>query len=302
MKVLTNTKKSLQIFIGGIGLFFKKGMFLRSAALAYYSVFALPPMLVLVVNMFNRLNIDGRKSEYIYNEISNLIGEQSADSLKSSVDQIDFFSSGGWQVYASGIILLVTATTVFSVIQKGFNHIFEVQAAPTTWQGVVHFLFSRFLSLSLIIGLGFLMILSLLLDIILNVFKEVLFSSVLTEWMITFTGNVLIPLLLLSLFFSVMFAILPDVKLRFRQVLPIGIYTAILFVAGKYAISFYVSSADYNTVYANAASLVIVLVWCFYGTSLLFLGCTSLKAKMDLEHQQEKTVSYASKTTPNETY
>jgi len=293
MNLVNNVKKGVQTIVSGTQIFFGKGMMTRSAALSYYSVFALPPMLVIIINVFNKINIGGRRTEYVFNEIAAFAGESTAQSLENMVSQIKFFSEGGWEVYLSGALLIITATTVFAVIQESFNHIFEVKAEPSTWQGILKYLVSRILSLSLILGLAFLMLMSLVFDILLNIVKEYMFSAEWTEWLVTILGNVIIPLLLLSVFFSLMFKILPDVNLTFKHVWPSGLFTAILFIAGKYGIGYYVTNASYDSLYSNAASLVIILVWSYYGTSLLFIGCATLKARIDRKGILTNTSDFA---------
>lgn len=292
MNTIQRIKRSWSVLKKTLAIFFDKGMMTQSAALAYYAIFSLPPMLVIVVRLINQFSLDNSNT-YVFEVMSSYIGEKSASALEEAITAISLFDESGWQVMLSGVLVLFTATTVFSVIQSGYNEIFEVKAELSTWQSIGQFLISRIISLSLILGLSFLLIISFALDIGLNVVKSVLVEEYISHWVFAVIGNVLIPFGLLSMFFALTFVALPDVRMSLSRVWPSALFTAFLITIGKYFISYYISTVEYDSVYSGATSFIVIMVWCYYGAAILFLGCAHLRSYLEEQDLEIKAASYS---------
>lgn len=253
-----------------------------SAALSYYTVFSLAPMLLLIISMvsifFGKEAFEGE----LYGQLSGLLGKQAALQLQELVKNAAISNKSTTAATVGVLTLLIGATGVFAEIQDSINYIWSIKSKPQ--KGWLQYLKNRFLSFSLIIALGFLLIVSLgvnsLVDLlsgrIENYFPQI--SAVLVSGL-----NNLLVLLIISALFTVIFKVLPDGHVRWKECMVGAAFTAVLFAIGKFAISFYLGKSDLGATYGTSASIVILLTWIYYSSIILYFGAefTKVYAKSD---------------------
>ena len=247
-----------------------------SGSLAYYTVFSMAPLLVVIIALcgffLEREAVEGK----IYAVLQGFVGQDTAAQLQELVKNAAIDNSGIAAVV--GIVtLLVGATTVFAEIQDSINSIWGLKPKPK--RGWLKFIQNRFLSFSVIISLGFLLLVSLLVTGLIEGLMSGLQQRFPDVAVITFyIINILITLTVSTLIFAVIFKVLPDAQIRWRDVMTGALITAVLFMLGKFAISLYISQTKIGSTYGAAGSLAVLLVWIYYSSIILYIGAEFTRA------------------------
>lgn len=249
-----------------------------SAALAYYTIFSLAPLFLILLFLggffLGREAIEGS----VYSQAAGFIGKESALQLQTMVKSAALDGSkSNFAIIAGLITLLIGATTVFSEIQDSINQIWGLKPKPG--KGIMSFLMTRLLSFGVIASLGFLLLVSLGVSTAMDALNSTLvehFPQITV--MFFYILNVVLTFIITTAIFTVIFKVLPDANVRLRDVISGAIATSILFMLGKFGISFYISQADIGKTYGAAGSLVILLVWIYYSAAILYFGAEFTKA------------------------
>ena len=240
------------------------------AALAYYTVFSLVPFLVVVIALIGLVLGQEAAQSAILSHIATLVGDQSAAAIKDMIQRADQPSTGLVATGLAVVTLLFGASGVFGQLQDALNTVWGVE--PKEGRGVWGFIKDRFLSFVAVLGTGFLLLVSLLLSSALAVFGN---------W---FSGLLPLPEALLHLFnfalsfvvvtglFALIFKVLPDAKVAWRDVWVGALLTAALFTIGKYALGLYLGKSNVASAYGAAGSLVLILLWVYYSAQILLYG------------------------------
>lgn len=245
--------------------------FKLSASLAYYTVFSIGPMLLLMMSLaslfFGQEAIEGK----IFGELNGLLGASAAAQVQQIIKNITFSGKTNFALVASIVTLLIGATTVFIEIQDSINMIWKLKAKPK--KGWLAFLKNRLLSSSLIISLGFLMIVTLVVNGAIEAFMEMVgrYFSQLTEVLMIII-NLIISFFVITILFGIMFKFLPDAKIRWKHVRTGAVFTALLFMVGRYLIGLYIRQTGTESTYGAAGSIVVILVWIYYSAVILYIG------------------------------
>ena len=213
----------------------------------------------------------------IYRQLVSFVGDDSAKQLQDIIKNASLSGKSVTAAVIGGITLLIGATAIFSEIQDSVNDIWGIKPKPK--KGWLQFLKNRALSFSIIAGLGFLLLVSLGVNTVVDAFNAKLqrmFPNVAVA--VFYVVNMLITLVIVSLIFAVIFKVLPDADIKWRDVAGGAIATALLFMLGKAAISFYISKSNVGSTYGAAGSLVILLVWVYYSSIILYFGAEFTKA------------------------
>jgi len=248
-----------------------------SASLAYYTVFSLAPMLIIIISVFNFLLGDQVVEGRIYDQINDLVGTDAALQVQDTIRNMKLHKESTFVQIVSIVALLIGATGVFGEIQDSLNKIWGLKLKERTkvwWKMILN----RILSFSLIISLGFVLVVSLILNAVIAGIGSYL------ENLITGAGktiiptvNVLLSIIINMLLFSTIFKILPDAKIKWKDVLVGSLITSILFTIGKWVIGYYLGSSDMANMYGAAGSVIIILVWTYYSAAILYLGASFTK-------------------------
>ncbi|MGZ5285870.1 MAG: YihY/virulence factor BrkB family protein [Flavisolibacter sp.] len=248
--------------------------FKLSASLSYYTIFALGPLLFIIISLSGFFYGNEAMQGRIYEQLKGLIGNDAALQVQNIIANAsqDYDSITGAIIGA--VILFIGATGVFTEIQSSINYIWSVKAKPK--RGWLKYLGDRLLSFSLVVGLGFLLMVSLIMNALMSVVNtRVLKRFPDIEYIDLF--NSLIILVIITSLFAVIYKILPDARIAWKDAWVGSTFTAILFLIGKFLIGFYMGNSNIGVVYGAAASIVVILVWVYYSSMILYFGAEFTK-------------------------
>lgn len=273
MKKIKNILKNLKDSFSGF--FDDRGLKL-SASLAYYTVFSLPSLLFMLIGLgaliFGKDAIQGE----IFGSIKGVVGPEAAKDIEQMLQKTSINKTNIWATIIGGILLIFTATGVFAEIQDSINFIWGLRPKPK--KGLMSLVINRLISFSMILVLGFILMVSLMLSAILATFTEKI-KAILSDNIVNlfFIFDYAVMLVVICSLFAAIFKLLPDAKIKFKEVLPGAIFTSILFFIGKYAISFYLEKYGNVKVYGPASSLILIILWVYYSAIILYLGAEFTK-------------------------
>lgn len=248
-----------------------------SGSLAYYTVFSMGPLLVVIIALCGIFLGREAAQGQIYAQLASFVGPDTAQQLQEIIKNAFVGGKSNVAAVVGIITLLIGATTVFGDIQDSINKIWGLKAKPK--KGWLKMLRNRFLSFSVIASLGFLLLVSLgisaIIEALMNSFQAK-FPGVAV--VVVYIINLLLTLSITTVIFSVIFKVLPDARIKWKDVIAGAVTTAILFMLGKFGISFYISKANVGSTYGTAGSLVILLLWVYYSAIILYFGAEFTKA------------------------
>lgn len=248
-----------------------KDPFRQSAVIAYYAVFSIPGLLVLVISIAGYFFGNESVNQNILEQISSTMGSETADQISEILIKSTQSKSTFWGSAIGIIILLVGSTAVFVELQTTLNLIWQVEVIPK--KGILKILKARLFSFGLILAIAFLLMVSLAVSTGL---------SSMGNWMRTYTYgymisffnvfNFIFSLAIISILFALMFKILPDAKIKWKHVWLGSVVTGILFTIGQTILAYYFSTANPASVYGVAGSVILILLWVSYSSMILFFG------------------------------
>jgi membrane protein len=241
------------------------------AALAFYTVFSLAPLLIVVITVAGLIFDPETVRSQLMSQFQGLIGADGADLISTMVAATREQHQRGIMATGLGLVaLLFGALGVFGQLQDAFNTIWEVQ--PREDAGIMRLVQRRLLSLTMVLGLSFLLIVSLVLSALLASVSE-LMGRIMPGFDILLTvANILLSLGILTVLFALMFKYLPDAEIPWRKIWIGAGMTAVLFLIGQFLIGLYLGNTDVGSAFGAAGSLVILLLWVYYSTQILFFG------------------------------
>lgn len=274
MKVV---KKAWKILYQAWNCFLEDGCMKFAASLSYYTLFAVAPLLIIIISIvggiFGRDAIQGT----VYEEIRMLVGSEAALQIQSIIANLQQTQNTTMGTIIGAIVLFIGATGVFTEIQGSINFIWSVRAKPKkSW---LKYIINRLLSFVLVLALGFLLLLSQIASALLAVLGDKL-----TEFFPNYTVhlinliNVIVMLCSLTSLFMVIYKVLPDAIISWRDALIGAVFTTLLFLAGRYLIGFYMGRSNLDVTYGTAASIIIILSWVYYSSIILYFGAEFTKA------------------------
>ena len=253
-----------------------------SAALSYYTIFSLAPMLLVIISVLSIFMEKSAIQGELFGQIQGLVGENAAVQLQEIIRNAQVSNKSGVAAAIGIGTLLIGATGVFAEMQDSINYIWSIKSKPK--KGWLQYLRNRLLSFSLILTLGFLLIVSLGANAIVDVLSsrlEQYFSE--ASVVLFYVINMALVLTVITSLFTVIFKVLPDGDLRWKECLVGAGFTAVLFLIGKFAISYYLGQSNLGATYGTSASIVILLTWIYYSSIILYFGAefTKVYAKLD---------------------
>jgi membrane protein len=269
-------KRYLRILKGAGEAFIEDNCIKLSAALSYYTIFAIGPLLVIVISLlglfFGQDAVRGR----LFGQIQGLVGTDAAKQIQDIIQNIQQTESGTIGTIIGTVILIIGATGIFTEIQDSINFIWSLRAKPK--RGLIKLLVNRLLSFSLIISLGFLLLVSLVVSTLMDLLSDRL-TRIFPEptVYIFYVLNHLMVFIIISVLFAIIFKVLPDGKIKWKDALVGASFTAVLFLIGKAAIGFYIGNSTLGVTYGAAASIIIILSWVYYTSIILYFGAEFTK-------------------------
>ena len=253
--------------------FIKEDTFTQSAALAYYMVFSLPPMLLIIFWTVGLWYKEAIVREAVFDEFGVLIGQDGAKQLMTTIEGLSS-SKPTWGAAIIGMVtLLFMISTVFVTIKQELNRIFEVEVNKSLKQGIWMMLLDRFLSIAMLSVFGLILTLSMVVSAIITSFSEMIKDWIgdYTEWLM-FINSVAVNLIVLTLLFALTYRYMPDSRLKWSDTWFGAFFTAILFVAGKALIAFFIANSQAANFYEAAGSILVLMLWVFYTSAIFYFG------------------------------
>jgi len=242
-----------------------------AAALAYYSLFSLAPLVLIAVAVAGLVFGHQAAEGELYSQVAGLIGDASAKALQEIVARMNQEQGGGVVATIVGVAtLLFGATGVFAQLQDSMNTIWKARS-PTT-NGLLDFLRVRLLSFSMVLGIGFLLLVSLVLSAVLSALGDYLGTFLPGGAAVGHALNATVSLAVVTVLFAMIFKFLPDTRVAWKDVVLGALVTSFLFTIGKFAIGFYLAKASVASSYGAAGSVVILLLWVYYSALILYFG------------------------------
>ena len=246
----------------------------RGAAIAFYTVTSIAPVLLIVVAIAGLAFGRDAAQNAITEQLSGLMGRQTAEVLQTAVASAASKSSGVVATIIGIITLMVTASGVFGEMQTALNVIWKAKPEGTTVSRLIR---ARAASLRLVAALGFLLMVSLVVSTLLTAFGNYL-NSILPFGQVILTGlNVVVSLVLISFLFAAIYKVLPDRNLEWGDVVVGAIVTGVLFTIGKSLISWYIGSSAVASSFGAAGALIVLLLWVYYSAQIFLLGAEFTK-------------------------
>ncbi len=242
-----------------------------AAALAYYTIFSLSPLLIIAIAIAGAVFGEEAARGEIVSQIQGLVGKEGAVFIQAAIENASKpQAGGGFASLVSIAILLFGASGLFAQLQDALNTIWEVQPDPK--QGVASFIRTRFLSFSMVLGIGFLLLVSLVISAGLAAFVSYLSNLLPSVASLLQIANFVLGFVVTTILFGLIYKFLPDVKITWSDVLIGAAITSLLFSLGRYLLGMYLGNSSFGSTYGAAGSLVVILAWVYYAAQILFFG------------------------------
>ncbi len=274
-------KDIVEVFKITYNEWYKKDPFRQSAVIAYYSIFSIPGLLVLIITIAGYFLGKNVVNQHIMEQIAGTMGEDTANNISGMLTAVSKSKSTVAGTILGIGILIFGATGVFVELQKSLNQVWQVKSAPQN--GFFEFLKARFFSFGLILGIAFLLLISLVVSAALTAFENAIkFNTSGFMVIVFYILNFIFSFVVISGLFALMFKILPDANIKWKYVWLGSIVTGLLFTIGKTALAYYFGKVQPATVYGAAGSIILILLWVSYSSMILFFGAefTAAYAKM----------------------
>lgn len=257
-------------------LWMKDNAFTYAGSLAFYTLFSLAPTVIIAVMVIGIVLGEDAAQGQIVAQFQDVMGREAAQVVERAVSQSRIQESGIWPSLLGFGALLVGATTVFSQMQHSLNIIWGVTAKPSR-NGILILLKSRLFSLMVVLAIGFVLLVSLLSGVALRAALTFTAQFLPGIKLLLSSAEFILSLGMIALLFATIFKVLPDVILRWRDVLAGAVVTAVLFSLGRYGISVYLAYTATASAYGAAGSIVLILLWVYYSSLILLYGAAFTK-------------------------
>lgn len=260
-----------------------------AAALAYYTVFSLAPLIIIILGIAGFFLGQDVAGSYLLQQVEALIGPAGAEVFQSIIENASQPSSSITATLIGVATLIFGATGVFAQLQDALDTVWGV--VPKPGKGVKRIIETRFTSLTMILGIGFLLLVSLVISAALAAVDDLLFGSLPGALIIGRVVNFVVSFGVITLLFAMIYKVLPDVEIEWSDVWVGAAVTALLFAIGKFLLGFYLGNQSFGSTYGAAGSILIILLWVYYSAQILLFGA---------EFTQVYAKRYGSKLVPDE--
>lgn len=271
------TKKTFQKFIDDNPLDY-------AAIIGFYTIFSLPAVLIITIRIAGAaFGQDAVRGE-VANQVGGIVGRNSAEQVQNIIENASQSEASTIGTVVGVLVMIFSATTVFVALQDSLNAMWKVKAKVE--KGWLKLVVGRLLSLALVVSFGFLLLVSLSVDVVLGLVYDFLRQELsgVAVYLVTI-GNMLVSMVIATVIFAAIFKVLPDAKIRWPNVWVGAVVTSILFTLGKFVLNIYFQHDPLADTYGAAGSLVLILVWVYY-TSIIFLLGAEFTQVYSEEHDQ----------------
>ena len=260
-----------------------------SASLSYFTIFSLPPLLIIIIFLCGIFfGTEAVKGE-IFGQINGLVGNEAALQIQEMIKNVKLSNSNAFAATIGVITLLIGASGVFAEMQDSINFIWGLKAKPK--KGLIKFIKNRLMSFSMIGSMGFLLLVGLIINSVMDVMSKRL-EGIFPHMTVTlfYVLNIVVVFIIIALLFTVIFRTLPDGRVAYKDAMTGASFTALLFILGKFAIGAYLGSSAIASTYGVAGSLIVILLWVYYSAIILYFGA---------EFTKVYAINYGNKIIPN---
>jgi membrane protein len=264
----------------------------QAAALAYYTVFSLVPMLIIIIWISSIFYDPAKVQGELLVRLNEVLGPKAVDQIKEVMTNTKFDNTSGWAKALGIITLILTATGIFTEIQDSINTIWGLKAKPK--KGFIKLVLNRVMSFSLLISLGFVLAVSLLINAVISalIFRvQYYFPDI--PVMVFYIINQAIIFISISGLFSAIFKVLPDAKIALKDVLAGAVISTIFFMMGKYLMGYYLDKNATISAYGSAGSVIIILLWVYFSSIVIYFGAEFTQAYLKLKNRHIEPNEYA---------
>lgn len=259
-----------------------KDPFRESAVIAYYSIFSLPGLLVVILSIAGYFFGNAAANDYMSEQFKSTMGADTAEQIRSMIIQSSESNKSIWAAIIGVVTILVGATGVFAQFQESLNKIWEVKADGTK-SGIWNVIRVRLFSFGLIVSVAFLLIVSLVISAGISAFGNWVSSNFSDSLLVVLqVVNSIMSLIVLSVLFSLLFKVLPDAKVEWKHVWIGSLVTSFLFNIGKFALGLYFAKASPGDGYGTAGSIILIMLWVSYSSMIVLYGAEFTRAYADL--------------------
>ena len=253
--------------------FFDSNCLKLSASLAFFTIFSIPGLLIIIIWLSNffygREVIEGT----LYNQIESFVGHAAAINIQETIRNAQTSGESYLATIVGMISLIFGATSVFAEIQDSINRIWHLKAKPKKGYGLIKMIFTRLISFSIIVTLGFILLVSL----IINGTMEYLLDNLMAIYpqvtvVLAYILNLVITFFITAFIFAAIFKVLPDARIKWRHVWVGAFVTAIVFMLGRFVIGYYLGHNKMSSAYGAAGSVIVILLWVYFSAMILYLG------------------------------
>ena len=257
-----------------------KDPFMQSAVIAYYAIFSIPGLLVMVIFIGSLFFKSDVITDNLTTQISSIMGVETARQIQDMIISVNKTDKSVLATIIGIITVLVGATGVFVELQKALNVIWEVKAKPR--KAIFAMIRTRLFSFGMILSIGFLLLISITITTIIAIMSH----WVISHWpnivlIIFYVINFIISFGVVMFLFALLYKILPDAKIQWKHIWLGSVLTAFLFILGKTIIGFYLSKTNPGSLYGAAGSIVLILLWVSYSSMIFFYGAEFTRAYAD---------------------
>lgn len=244
-----------------------------AATTAFFAIFSIAPILIIIISVFGIFTNDAVIRTKLFNELSNLVGSDSSRLLQTAIDNYSISEKSGPGALIGGVIFLISATTLFSIMQNSINYIWRVRVKSKLKLNVLKFLRDRLFSFGLILSLGLVLLISLVIDASMSLFQDWLASQFNPEF-ITLINlfKTIFSLMITITVFTLIYRFLPDIAVKWEASWFAATFASVLFFIGKYLISLFIGQSQLGIIYGAASSFVVILLWIYYVSLIFYFG------------------------------
>lgn len=271
--VWNKTKSTWVIFRKAFIQFIANNPVNLAATTAYFAIFSLAPILIIIISVFGHFTGDETVSAKLFEELNLFIGPENTQFLAKAIQNYQLKENSGLGAIIGGGFFLISATTLFSVVQDSINYIWRVKVKSKLKQGILILAKYRLFSFGVILCLGFVLLASMLVDAAISLLKDFLKTYFSPDFVfLAHLVNIALSLAIVTSVFALIYRFLPDLKIRWSAAWHGAFFTALLFVIGKSLVGLIISNSNLGAVYGTASSLVIILLWIYFMSLIFYFG------------------------------
>lgn len=267
------------IAVDAVKLWLDRNAFSYAGSLAFYTLFSLAPVVIIAVSVIGVVLGEDAAHGQVVAQLQGVMGREAALAVEQAVARSRIEESGLLPTLLGVAALIVGATTVFAQMQFSLNTIWGVAARPNR-SSIFMFVKSRLLSLTVVLAIGFVLLVSMLLGVVLRAVLHFTHQFVPAVAALLSGAELLMSWVAVSLLFGAIFKVLPDVVLQWRDVVVGALVTALLFSIGRYGIAVYLTYTATASTYGAAGSVVLILLWVYYSSLILLFGAAFTKTQL----------------------